>query len=565
MLTGLMYPFVNIKMAYDLYCGGAHASLAVQICLSCLPSFALSYALFQGPTRRKKFRETFGFLPSPPGIQFAFCKSVFRKVFSKPSFEEEVLTQLVVTARGFFKSLPWTVYLVVVFVLDKKLRDEVGVSAPMLAITVASSIMMCKKAYAYFESHSRMTHEGNWNDLLINLYNLGDKMAPPSTLDSLLTERDVVVSWDLTELDFRGWRSIAQAIKKSGTLETVVFDGCLRKADGTDVEPFAGFPHGGWQTLTGEIGLNRGYLRSVAFEPAICVPEARWDMVNSALDLEIVMNGDEVIFEREIDDGPLSEAVEADSFDASFESADELDDENTLEKLAARAGAQDHWRALAGILARYPHVAESAVPMVRAARNGALASVELLLFCGTDPSAQGSTGKWCGTALHAAAMFGHLDVVERLLDADASLDARDSFSGIERGTPLHASALHNSNYAVTGALIEAGAEVDERFITDNSTTLYRCAQFGTPKVAQVLLDAGADIDARNDKGRTPLMEAAHTNMIAVVRVLLAAGADLALVCDLGNTAFDWANQDGHHHGRVKILLKQEETRREQLE
>ena len=61
---------------------------------------------------------------------------------------------------------------------------------------------------------------------------------------------------------------------------------------------------------------------------------------------------------------------------------------------------------------------------------------------------------------------------------------------------------------VIRALVEAGAEVNAR-ADDGRTPLMFAAQ-GTPsaEVIQALVEAGAEVDARTDDGVTPLMYAA---------------------------------------------------------
>ena len=75
----------------------------------------------------------------------------------------------------------------------------------------------------------------------------------------------------------------------------------------------------------------------------------------------------------------------------------------------------------------------------------------------------------------------------------------------------------------------------------------------TLEVAGLLLGAGADPNARDKNGQTPLMYAAEHGDLAMVRWLLEHGADPAVKDDLGETALDSA--DGYTHlDEIKQLL-----------
>ncbi len=74
--------------------------------------------------------------------------------------------------------------------------------------------------------------------------------------------------------------------------------------------------------------------------------------------------------------------------------------------------------------------------------------------------------------------------------------------------------------------------------TDGSTPLHCAAWKGHPEVVSVLLDHGADINARNQNdhwGDTPLHAAAHGNQRTVAEVLIARGADLQAKNPAGRT------------------------------
>ncbi len=106
------------------------------------------------------------------------------------------------------------------------------------------------------------------------------------------------------------------------------------------------------------------------------------------------------------------------------------------------------------------------------------------------------------------------------------VDARDE----DGATPLH----HAWFVGITDCLVRFGAEVNARR-NDGATPLHVAAADYYPK-AERLIAAGADPDATDARGWTPLMVAAAHSKAEVVERLLAAGADASLTNDEGMTA-----------------------------
>ena len=139
--------------------------------------------------------------------------------------------------------------------------------------------------------------------------------------------------------------------------------------------------------------------------------------------------------------------------------------------------------------------------------------------------------------LHAAAYHGHWRLCEFLLERGADPNRPLPDTG---ETPLHAAVCKANRaayvevlrvllarganpHAVTKAAVETGAFMrDVR--TRGETPLHRAAAFGTEEAIQLLLDAGAKLDARDMNGDSPLGWASwHLRPDAVLRKLCYGG------------------------------------------
>mmetsp|Transcript_175864 Transcript_175864/g.563848 ORF Transcript_175864/g.563848 Transcript_175864/m.563848 type:complete len:262 (-) Transcript_175864:328-1113(-) len=82
--------------------------------------------------------------------------------------------------------------------------------------------------------------------------------------------------------------------------------------------------------------------------------------------------------------------------------------------------------------------------------------------------------------------------------------------------------------------------------------LHGAAKKGHVEVAQLLVDWGADVHAKQRWGETPLHYACKYGRTAVVSLLLAHGADAEAGCAKGQTPADVA-QKRHHYGVLSVL------------
>ena len=84
--------------------------------------------------------------------------------------------------------------------------------------------------------------------------------------------------------------------------------------------------------------------------------------------------------------------------------------------------------------------------------------------------------------------------------------------------------------------------------------LHDAARNGDTKIVMRLLNEGADVNARNFIGWTPLHFAAWNGHTAAVQLLLAAGADVNAEDKYGDTPLDYAQQQNHGEW-ITTLLK----------
>jgi len=105
--------------------------------------------------------------------------------------------------------------------------------------------------------------------------------------------------------------------------------------------------------------------------------------------------------------------------------------------------------------------------------------------------------------------------------ADPNLVSNASETG---DMPLHFAAAYG-DLAGANLLIDAGAEVDARNAA-SQTAFLKAVAGGDESVAELLLDNGAEIESRNADGRTPLHVASQMGWSDMVIFLLEKGADV---------------------------------------
>ena len=174
--------------------------------------------------------------------------------------------------------------------------------------------------------------------------------------------------------------------------------------------------------------------------------------------------------------------------------------------------------------------------LTQACANGNAAIVRLLLDAGADANA----ARWnAESALMIAAGSGNPEVLRQLIAHAAKVDAVETVKG---QTPLMWAVARGHADAVE-VLIKAGAKVNAISKSGFSPLVFAAIE-GTPKSAEVLIAAGAEVNYAVPAGLTPLLVAVTGKKNAVADVMVAHGADVKGKDRTGNTALHIAAQLG---------------------
>jgi hypothetical protein len=191
------------------------------------------------------------------------------------------------------------------------------------------------------------------------------------------------------------------------------------------------------------------------------------------------------------------------------------------------------------LLCALPTPAPAALPdpvrFAIAIENGDLRAVRQWLDAGLPPDYRADR---IGTGLMIAAWEGNVEMMELFAARGANVNAFN-----QNGETALMLASWRGQIEAVKWLLDRGARLDRPGLA--WSPLHYAVFNGHDAVAKLLIERGANVNARSTNGSSPLMMAAREGKDRLAKLLIERGADPALRNDRGEDAFVWAIRNGH--------------------
>ncbi|MCB9245691.1 MAG: ankyrin repeat domain-containing protein [Flavobacteriales bacterium] len=191
-------------------------------------------------------------------------------------------------------------------------------------------------------------------------------------------------------------------------------------------------------------------------------------------------------------------------------------------------------------------------PLMTAAMMSAPESMKLLLAAGADPKFKMKNGM---SVLHYTTWRSNCaECVQLLVDKGVDVNEKDKNGETPLTIMMTASTAKSRAETViytTNAYKAAGITVmPDKFMNPKES------DWDDPdKIMELLIKAGADVNASNVVGTTPLIMAAYFNKVDLMRMLIDAGADISKKEKTGVSPMSYAARNGNMEAMDLLLEK----------
>ena len=183
-------------------------------------------------------------------------------------------------------------------------------------------------------------------------------------------------------------------------------------------------------------------------------------------------------------------------------------------------------------------------PLIKAASSGHVSICQMLLQRGASPYLE----NWYGNALHCAAEAGKCEVISLLIHFGMSPNICPRYAK----SPLQCT-FDNDHAAAFATLVKFGANIESEK-THSVTILHAAAMWGTNDILDLILERRwAELEGRTEEGQTAMHYAAEGDDASILLQLLEAGADVNAQDDMGSTPLEYALEHENKQN-VKLLL-----------
>jgi ankyrin repeat protein len=187
--------------------------------------------------------------------------------------------------------------------------------------------------------------------------------------------------------------------------------------------------------------------------------------------------------------------------------------------------------AISHLLQEYPHVLHHAIHIKYHPLIGLLLQKDAGEWLSIQSSMVSVVDDNGYSPLHKAMFYPH-DMLQGLIDQLLSRGADVTYRTSWGVLPLHLAVARRAK-GVIRALLDHGADPDERSLSTNSTALHYATATGDIELVEQLLDVKADVGARTFEGVTALHLAVLMGYRKIVKTLLSHGANVNAQTQLG--------------------------------